>query len=181
MNTKNKGHGSVEKIVQKLQVNIEQTQRNKSGTSRDTDQTSQATANTAAEPIWATQQTPHLTNILMPDSPLTTNNNTPVAIMIESDNDYNMPEDPILEDDHAHQEPPPKESTRINNNEINISIEHSLSEDERSKLLDEKTNSPRSNYSTAPSEIPHRITQEQSPISSLDPEEIDQLNTIFDN
>ena len=102
--------------------------------------------------------------------------------MIESDNDNNkMPEDPILEDDHAHQEPPTKVSKRIDNNEINISIEHSLSEDERSKLLDEQTDSPRFNYSTAPSEIPHRIAQEQSLISSLDPEEIDQLNTIFDN
>ena len=96
--------------------------------------------------------------------------------MIESDNDYNnMPEDPILEDDHAHQELPPKESTRIDNNEINISLVHSLSEDERNRLQEEQIDCPRSNYSTAPSEIPHRIAQEQSPISSLDPEKIDQL------
>ena len=181
-NTKNKGHGSVEKIVQKLQVNREQIQRNKTGPNRDTSQTSQATANTAAEPIRATQQAPHLTTITKPDSSLTANNNIPVTIMIESDNDNNnLPEDPILEDDHAHQEPPPKESTRIDNNEINISKEHSLSEDERSKLQEEQTDSPRSICTTAPSEIPLGIAQEQSPISSLDPEEIDQLNTIFDN
>ena len=127
MNTNNKGRGSVEKIVRKLQVNKEQTQENKTGHNRDKNQTSQATANTAAEPIQAKQKAPHLTTITIPDSPPTANNNIPVTIMIESDNDYNnMPEDPILEDDHAHQEPPPKESTRIDNNEINVSIEHSL-------------------------------------------------------
>ena len=114
MNMKNKGHGSVEKIVQKLQVNREHSQRNKTGPNQDTNQTSQATANTAAEHIRATQHTPHLTTIIIPDSPLTANNNKPVTIIIESDNDCNnMPEDPILEDDHAYQEPPPKDSTRI--------------------------------------------------------------------
>ena len=92
-----------------------------------------------------------------------------------------MPEDPILEDNPSHQELPPKESTRIDNNEINISIEHSLSDDDRSKTYEQQTDSPRSNYRTAPSAIPHRLAQEQSPISSLDLEDLDQLNTIFDN
>ena len=74
-----------------------------------------------------------------------------------------------------------KKSTRIDNNEINISIEHSLSDDDRSQTHEPQTDSPRSNYSTAPSEMPQRLAQEQSPISSLDPGDIDQLNTIFDN
>ena len=181
MNAKNKGRGSVERIVQTLQVNKEQTQGNTTGPARDTHQTSQATTSTETEPVLATQQAPQLTTITIPDSPPTANT-IPVTIMIESDTDCNqMPEDPILEDNPSHQEFPTKGSTRIDNNEINISKEHSLSDDDRSKTHEQQTYSPRSHYSTAPSEIPHRLAQEQSPISSLDPDDIDQLNTIFDN
>ena len=181
MNAKNKGRGSVERIVQKLQVNQEHTQRNTTGPDRDTHQPSQATTSTATELVRARQQALQLTTITIQFSPPTVNI-MPVTITIESDNDYNqMPEDPILEYNPAHQDLPSKESTKIDNNEKNISIEHSLSDDDRSQNHEPLTDSPRSNYSRGPSEKPQRLAQEQSPISSLDPDDIDQLNTVFDN
>ena len=73
MNAKNKGRGSVERIVQKLQVNKEHTQGNTTGPVRDTHQPSQATTSTATEPVRATQQALQLTTITIPDSPPTVN------------------------------------------------------------------------------------------------------------
>ena len=56
MNAKNKGRGSVERIVQKLQVNKEHLQGNTTGPVRDTLQPPQATNSTATEPVRATQR-----------------------------------------------------------------------------------------------------------------------------
>ena len=74
------------------------------------------------------------------------------------------------------------ESTRIEEDATNIPIEHALSDEEKnSQKQDEPQDSPISSYSTAPSEITARTTQDQSPISSLNTEDIEQLNNIFDN
>ena len=178
MGTKNKGRGSVERIVQKLPIDKDQAQGNSIGPKQDAQHPAQPRPITLTEPARAIQQ--HHTTINTQISPTTTSN-IPVTILIESDSDHNvMPEEPALIDSNVHQERPPNDSTRIGENEINISIEHSLSDDERC-IITEQVDSPHSSYSTAPSEMPHRIAQEQSPISSLDPEDIDQLNTIFDN
>ena len=174
MNTPNKGRRSVERIVQKLPFNKDTTKGTPTDPIRTTEPQPHQSQITSWEPSRATQQKAISTQ----DNP-TIVKEAPVTILIESDSDHNvMPEDPPLSVGNSPQEPPPTESTRIRDN-INISIEHSLSDDDKCKNP-EQGDSPQSSYSTAPSEIPHRATLEQSPISSLDPEDYDQLNHIFD-
>ena len=163
--------------MQKLPINRNQTKGTPVEPNRDTKQPAHPPTITITKPIRAMQQ--HHPTISIQNNPNTAEN-IPATILIELDTDHNvLPEEAVLTDNNAHQKPPPTESTRIGDNEINISIEHSLSDDERCKIP-EQIDSPHSSYSTAPSEIPDRPTQEQSPISSLDPEDIEQFNTIFD-
>ena len=177
MGTSNKGRGSVERIVQKLPINRDQTKGIPAEPNRDTKQPAHPPPITITMPIRAMQE--HNPTISIQINPNTAEN-IPVTILIVSDTDHNvLPEETVLIDNHAHQEPPPTESTRIGDNEINISIEHLLSDDERCRIP-EQVDSPHSIYSTAPSQIPDRPIQEQSPISSLDPEDIEHLNKIFD-
>ena len=177
MHPPNKGRGSVERIVQKLPINKDNMKETPSAPARNIDQLTQQTQNTSTEPTRAIQQQqqPTITQI----SP-NIDDEVPVTILIESDSDHNiMPEEPLTSPMTAAQEPPPTEPTRIANKDTNFSIEHSLSDDKRCRNPD-YSDSPQSSYSTAPSEIPHRATLEQSPISSLDPEDVDHLNHFFD-
>ena len=177
MHTPNKGRGSVERIVQKLPINKDNMKETPSAPVRNIEQLTQQTQNISTEPTRAIQQQqqPTITQI----SP-NIDDEVPVTILIESDSDHNiMPEEPLTASMTAAQEPPPTEPTRIADKDTNISIEHSLSDDESSRNPDQ-SDSPQSSYSTAPSEIPHRATLEQSPISSLDPEDVDHLKYIFD-
>ena len=176
MHTPNKGRGSVERIVQKLPINKDNMKETPSAPVRNIEQLIQQKQNTSTEPTRAIQQQqPTITQISH-----NIDDEVPVTILIESDSDHNiMPEEPLTAPMTAAQEPQPTEPTRIANKDTNISIEHSLSDDERCRNPDH-SDSPQSSYSTAPSEIPHRTTLEQSPISSLDPEDVDHLNHIFD-
>ena len=177
MHTPNKGRGSVERIVRKLPINKDNMKETPSAPVRNIEQLTQQTQNISTELTRAIQQQqqPTITQI----SP-NIDDEVPVTILIESDSDHNiMPEEPLTASMTAAQEPPPTEPTRIADKDTNISIEHSLSDDERCRNPDQ-SDSPQSSYSTAPSEIPHRATLEQSPISSLDPEDVDHLNHFFD-
>ena len=173
MHTPNKGRGSVERIVQKLPINKDDMAETPSAPVRNIEQLIQHTSTEPTRDIQQHQPTITQSNHNRDDE-------LPVTILIESDSDHNiMPEEPLTAQITAGQEPPPTEPTRIANKDTNISIEHSLSDDERCRNPDH-SDSPQSSYSTAPSEIPHRTTLEQSPISSLDPEDVDHLNHIFD-
>ena len=93
-----------------------------------------------------------------------------------------MPEDtlPAL----APTDPEPvalTEFARILEDATHIPIEHALSDDERPyQKQDNPQDSPISSYSTAPSEVPPRTNQEQSPISSLDTEDFEhRIIAIF--
>ena len=148
MGTSKKGRGSVERIVQKLPISWDQTKGTPTEPNRDTKQSAHSPPITITMPIRALQE--HHPTKSSQNNPNTAEN-IPVTILIESDTDHNaLPEEPALTDIHAYQEPPPTESTRIGDNEINISIEHSLSDDDRCKIP-EKADSPHSSYSTAPS------------------------------
>ena len=177
MHTPNKSRGSVKRIVQKLPINKDNMKETPSAPVRNIEQLLQQTQNISTEPNRAIQQQqqPTITQI----SP-NINDEVPVTILIESDSDHNiMPEEPLTASRTAAQEPPPTEPTRIADKDTNISIEYSLSDNERCRNPDQ-SDSPQLSYSPAPSEIPHRATLEQSPISSLDPEDVDHLNHIFD-
>ena len=170
MHTPNKGRGSVERIVQKLPINKDNMKKTPSAPVRNIEQHIQQTQNISTEPTRAIQQ----------QQQPTIDDEVPVTILIESDSDHNiMPEEPLTAPMTAAQEPPPTEPTRIANKDTNISIGHSLSDDERCRNRDH-SDSPQSSYSRALSEIPHRTTLDQSPISSLDPDDADHLNHIFD-
>ena len=174
MHTPNKGRGSVERIVQKLPINKDNMEETPSAPVRNIEQLIQHTSTEPTRDIQQQQQ-PTITQ-----TSHNIDDEVPVTILIESDSDHNiMPEEPLTAPITAAQEPPPTEPTRIANKDTNISIDHSLSDDERCRNPDH-SDSPQLSYSTAPSEIPHRTTLEQSPISSLDPEDVDHLNHIFD-
>ena len=176
MTSSNKGRGSVERIVQKLPINKDATKETSPAPVRNIGQSS-LTLSISAQPARTGEiiQQPLNTQI----SPKIVDE-VPVTIVIETESDHNiMPEEQPTEPTTAADEPPPTESTRIGDKDINISIEHSLSEDEGGRNP-KQVGSPHSSYSTAPWEIPHRATLEQSPISSLDPEDIDHLNNVFD-
>ena len=103
MQQKSQGRRLVDKIVQKLHINQEPP-------SRVTPESTKPCESTT---------------ITIPDSPPIT------TVTIESDEDHQqLPEDPILEGELPQQDPLIKESTRINDNAPNISVEHTLSDDE---------------------------------------------------
>ena len=175
MHTPNKSRGSVERIVQKLPINKDNMEETPSQPVRNIEQLIQHTSTEPTRDIQQQQQQPTITQ-----TSHNIDDEVPVTILIESDSDHNiMPEEPLTAPITAGQQPPPTEPTRKANKDTNISIEHSLSDDERCRNPDH-SDSPQSSYSTAPSEIPHRTTLEQSPISSFDPEDVDHLNHIFD-
>ena len=159
MTQKSLGGKSVDTIVQKLHVNQD------------------APARVPKNPICSIQPTFESSAITIPDSP-------PIAtIIIESNEDHRpKPEDPLLEGQHIPQAETQKESTRIDENAPNISIEHTFLYGERNcQKQNTSQDSPKSTYySTAPLEISQRITKEQSHISSLGAKDIEQLNNIFD-
>ena len=159
MTQKSLGWKSVDTIVQKLHVY------------------QNAPARVPQNPIQSIQPTFESSAITIPDSP-------PIATtIIKSDEDHHhMPEDPLLEGQPIPQAETQRESTRIDENAPNISIEHTLLYGERNcQKQNTSQDSPMSTYSTAPSEISQRITQEQSPISSLGTKDFEQMNNIFDN
>ena len=130
---------------------------------------------TSPQPIQIIQTTCESTTITIADS-------SPIAqITIESDEDHHpMPKDPLLEGQPIPKAETQRESTIIDEGEPNIPKEHAISDEERNcQKRDTHQDSPMYTYSTTPSEIPPSITQEQSPILSLNNEDIEQINKNF--